>query len=125
MKLSFANFPLEYIPDFPLNDKNVLGIIRECGFTCTDYNITLAHLDENWEVRANKLKATLADLGMSAPQAHAPIVNPFDPGDVDYMDIYEKSLRFCAVAGIPMVVIHAGAIKDNTREEYFEKNVAF
>lgn len=125
MKLSFANFPLEYIPDFPLNDKNVLGIIRECGFTCTDYNITLAHLDENWETRANKLKATLADLGMSAPQAHAPIVNPFDPGDVDYMDIYEKSLRFCAVAGIPMIVIHAGAIKDNTREEYFEKNVAF
>ncbi len=125
MKLSFANFPFEYIPNFPLDDEHVLKTIRECGFTCTDYNITAAHLGEDFEARAQSLKATLADLGMSAPQAHAPIINPFDPGDVDYMQVYERSLRFCKIAGIPMVVIHAGAVKGNTREEYFEKNIEF
>ena len=125
MKLSFANFPFEYIPNFPQDDKSVLSAIREIGFTCTDYNITMAHLDDNFEARAASLKEILADLGMSAPQAHAPIINPFDPQDVDYMQAFERSLRFCEIAGIPMVVIHAGAIKGNTREEYFEKNVAF
>jgi sugar phosphate isomerase/epimerase len=125
MKLSFANFPLDYIPNFPLNDESVLKTIRECGFTCTDYNITMDHLQDNFEERALSLKKTLENLDMSAPQAHAPIINPFDPGETDYNQMFERSLRFCELAGIPMVVIHAGAVKDNTREEYFEKNVAF
>ena len=125
MKLSFANFPLDYLPDFPKDDKTVLGVIRDCGFTCTDYNITLNHVGEDLEAQAENLKAVLAELGMSAPQAHAPIINPFDPGEVDYMKIYENSLRFCQIAGIPMVVIHAGSIKNATREEYFEKNIEF
>lgn len=125
MKLSFANFPFEYIPNFPLNDETVLKAIRECGFTCTDYNVTMDHLNDDFEARALSLKKTLTDLDMSAPQAHAPIINPFDPGEVDYMQAFERSLRFCELAGIPMIVIHAGAVKGETREEYFEKNAAF
>lgn len=125
MKLSFANFPFEYIPNFPLNDETVLKTIRECGFTCTDYNVTMDHLNDDFEARALSLKKTLTDLDMSAPQAHAPIINPFDPGEVDYMQAFERSLRFCELAGIPMIVIHAGAVKGETREEYFEKNAAF
>ena len=125
MKLSFANFPLEYLPNFPQDDKSVLGVIRECGFTCTDYNITLKHLDDEYEAKAENLKKALAELDMTAYQAHAPIVNPFDPKDVDYMQVFERSLRFCQIAGIPGVVIHGGAVKGNTREEFIEKNVNF
>lgn len=125
MKLSFANFPLEYYADFANDEHAMLATIRECGFTCIDYNITLSYLGDDFEARAHALKNNLALCGMTAPQAHAPIVNPFDPQEVDYMTIFERALRFCEIAGIPMVVIHAGAVKDNTREEYFENNVSF
>ena len=125
MKLSFANFPMELTNTYATDEIGGLKCIRECGFTCTDFNITLAHLGDDFEERAAALKEALVEIGMEAPQAHAPIVNPFDPQGVDYMTILERSLRFCEIAGIPMIVIHAGAIKDNTREDYFEKNVAF
>ncbi len=125
MKLSFANFPIEHINAYANDEAGGLKLIRECGFTCTDFNITVGHLGDDFEERAEALKKTLAEIGMTAPQAHAPIVNPLDPQNTDYMTIFERSLRFCEIVGIPMVVIHAGTVKGNTREEYFEKNVAF
>lgn len=125
MKLSFANFPLEYFPAIATDELSILKTIRECGFTCTDFNVTMNHLGDDYEACAAKLKENLALADMKAPQAHAPILNPFDPQGVDYMTAYARSLRFCKIAGIPMIVIHAGAIAGNTREEYFEKNVAF
>ena len=125
MKLSLANFPLEYFPALASDELAMLRTIRECGFTCTDFNITVNHLGDDYEARALALKAALAESGVSAPQAHAPILNPLDPQGADYMTAFERSLRFCEIAEIPMVVIHAGAIAGNTREEYFEKNVAF
>ena len=125
MILCLANFPLEYFPAFASDELASLKTIRECGFTCTDFNITINHLDDAFEEHANTLKENLKKADVKATQAHAPIINPFDPKDVDYMTVYERSLRFCEIVGIPMVVIHAGAITGNTREEYFEKNVAF
>lgn len=125
MKLSFANFPLEYYPHIAADELTMLETIRDCGFTCIDFNITMGHLGDDYEERAKRLKENLARCGMTAPQAHAPIINPLDPQDVDYMAYFEKSLRFCEIAEIPMVVVHAGAAKGDTREEYFDKNVAF
>ena len=125
MKLSFANFPIEYTDELGNDELGGLKVIRECGFTCTDFNITQAHIGEDLVARAELLKAELLECGMTAPQAHAPIINPFDPEKTDAIPSYERSLRFCQIVGIPTCVVHAGSIKGNTREEYYENNVAF
>ncbi len=125
MKLSFANFPLEYYTATMADEMLMLQTIKECGFTCIDYNIREEYLGDDYAERAERLKAHLAELGMCAPQAHAPILNPFDPQGKDWKLYYERSLAFCRIAEIPMVVIHAAVVKDNTRDEYFANNEAF
>ncbi len=125
MKLSFSDFPLEYYPEIAHNLPERLGYIRECGFACIDFNITMDYLGEDYASRAAFVRKCLAEKGMAAPQAHAPVINPFDADCGDYMAVYSRTLRFCALAGIPQVVIHAGAVKGNTREEYFAKNAGF
>lgn len=125
MKLSFADFPLDYFKEVAGNLPARLSYIRECGFTCIDFNVTEAYLGEDYAAKAEELRQSLAALGMSAPQAHAPIINPFDPQGKDYMLLYGRALEFCALAGIPKIVVHAGAVKGNTREEYFAKNAEF
>ena len=124
MKLSFANFPLEYYAETMADEVLMLQTIKDCGFTCIDYNIRADYLGDDYAERALQLKANLAALDMAAPQAHAPIVNPFDP-EANAMIYYERSLEFCRIAEIPMVVVHAGVVKDNTRAEYFDNNEAF
>jgi len=125
MKLSFADFPLEHYPEIAHDLPARLGYIRECGFDCIDFNITMDYLGEDFEARASYVRECLAEKGMAAPQAHAPIVNPFDENGADYMTVYTRTLRFCALAGIPQVVIHAGSVKGNTREEFFTRNAEF
>ena len=125
MKLSFANFPMELTNEFAFDELGGLKCIRECGFTCTDFNITEAHLGDDFEARAELLKKELEECGMTAPQAHAPISNALDPEKPNSMLLFERSLRFCQIVGIPMVVIHACTVKGNTREEYYANNVEF
>lgn len=125
MKLSFADFPLDHFPSIAGNMPARLGYIRECGFTCIDFNVSAAYLGEDLAERARELRSCLAARGMSAPQAHTPIVNPFDGSAPGYMQTLGRTLEFCAIAGIPQVVVHAGAVKGNTREEYFANNAEF
>ena len=125
MKLSFADFPLDYFSGIADDIPKRLSLIRECGFTCIDFNVTERLLGDDFEANAQNLRASLEALGMTAPQAHAPIVNPFDSKRTDFMRVYERALEFCRIAGIPQIVIHAGAVKGNTREEYFAKNAEF
>jgi sugar phosphate isomerase/epimerase len=48
-----------------------------------------------------------------------------NPGEVDYMEMYKRSLHFCQIVGIPQVVIHAGCVPENTKEEFMASNIAF
>ena len=95
MKLSFANFPIEYTDELGNDELGGLKVIRECGFTCTDFNITQAHIGEDMVARAELLKAELLECGMTAPQAHAPITNPFDPEKTaaDLEDLVGKQIH--------------------------------
>ena len=126
MKLSMATSSLTYYSEAGIDERTTLQAMRDSGFTCVDYEITDAMLEGDYEKRAAETKALLAELGLTAPQGHAPMYNTLcPPENIDLIDLYTRTLRFCRIIGIPQVVIHPGAVKGDTREEFFAKNVAF
>jgi len=126
MKLSMCSSSLNCYLEAGADLKTVLKALRDSGFPCVDFEITDSMLGDNLAQCASELKAILSELGLTAPQGHAPMYNPLDPPEhINVIDLYTRTLEFCKIAGIPQVVIHPGALKDNTREEFFEKNIAF
>lgn len=124
MKLSLAPISLHHYFDTDKEKRTILELVRECGFTCIDYDVKKEYLEGDFEAHAMALRKNMEELGMYAGQAHAPILDPFDPQS-NHLEYFRKSLVFCQIAGIPHIVIHAGAVKGNTREEFFENNTAF
>ena len=126
MKLSMATSTLSPYLEAGIDRKTTLKALRDCGFTCVDFEITDDLLDENLAAHACDIKDMLQSLGLTAPQGHAPMYNPLNPpAHIDCIELQTRTLRFCKLAGIPHVVIHPGAVSGNTREEFFEKNIAF
>ena len=105
MKLSLAPISLDRYFDTDKDMRTILELTRDCGFTYIDYDIKQKYLEGDYIEHAERLKKNLAELGMTAAQAHAPIINPMNPGEVDYMEMYKRSLHFCQIVGIPQVVM--------------------
>ncbi len=124
MKLSLSPISLHHYFDTDKEQRTILELIKESGFLCVDYDVKKDYLDGDYTDHAERLRKNLEELGMSAPQAHAPILDPFNP-ESNHLEYFKKSFDFCKIVGIPHIVIHAGAIEGNTREEYFERNTAF
>ena len=126
MKLSIATCAYKYYLEEGAEYKTVLKAVRDCGFNCVDFEIKADMLGDNLDERAIEIKEMFTSLGMTMPQGHAPMYNPLSPPEnIDCVDIYTRTLRFCKLAGIPQVVIHPGARSGNDRKEFFERNVAF
>ena len=125
MKLSIAPIALHHYFDTDKDQRTILEIVRECGFTCVDYDIKEDYLNGDYAAHAKRLSENLAELGMTAPQGHAPIKNPFENGDGTDIEIFCRALDFCKIAGIPQVVIHSFEFKGASREEFIEKNATF
>ena len=125
MKLSRAPIALNHYFDTDKDQRTILEIVKDCGFTCVDYEIKNAYLDGDYREHAKRLRQNLSELGMTAPQAHAPIYSPFENGDGTDIEVFIKSLDFCKIAGIPQVVVHSCEIKGASREEFTEANVRF
>ena len=85
MKLSLAPISLDRYFDTDKDMRTILELTRDCGFTYIDYDIKQKYLEGDYIEHAERLKKNLAELGMTAAQAHAPIINPMNPGEVDYM----------------------------------------
>jgi sugar phosphate isomerase/epimerase len=124
MKLSVSPIVLHHYFDTDKEQRTILETYRDCGFTHVDYDIKLDYIQDDEQLHAKELRKNLAELGMTASQAHAPIVNPFDP-TVDHLTIFRRSLEFCQIVGIPYVVIHSGEVPNGTREEFWEANTSF
>ena len=77
MKLSIAPIALHHYFDTDKDQRTILEFVRECGFTCVDYDIKADYLNGDYKAHAKRLRDNLAELGMTAPQGHAPIQNPF------------------------------------------------
>lgn len=126
MKLSMATSSLTCYIEAGIDERSTLQAMRDSGFTCIDYEITDDMLEGDYIQRAQEKKAMLDELGLDPTQGHAPMYNPLIPKEgLDLVDLYTRTLRFCKVIGIPQVVIHPGAVKGDTREEFFRKNVEF
>ncbi|MBR7162309.1 MAG: sugar phosphate isomerase/epimerase [Clostridia bacterium] len=124
MKLSIAPIALNHYFDTDQEQRTILEFFRDCGYTCVDYEIRMPYIQDDEQLHAKRLRETLAELGMTAPQAHAPIVDPFDP-ESDHLTVFRRSLEFCKIVGIPWVVIHAGEVKGATKEEFQAANREF
>jgi len=126
MKLSMATSSLNGYVETGISERTTLQAMRDSGFACIDYEIHDEMLAGDYEKRAEETAKMLSELGLSATQGHAPMYNPLNPPEqIDCLDLYTRTLRFCKAAGIPQVVIHPGAVKGDSREQFFEKNVAF
>ena len=126
MKLSMATSSLNGYVETGISERTTLQAMRDSGFACIDYEIHDDMLAGDYEKRAEETAKMLSELGLSATQGHAPMYNPLNPPEqIDCLDLYTRTLRFCKAAGIPQVVIHPGAVKGDSREQFFEKNVAF
>lgn len=126
MKLSLADGSVHPYLRQGIDPKTVYSALRACGFSCMDYGIPLSSLGNDCIEQARKLKALMEQVEITIAQAHCPLSNPFlsPQGDKKPLEYLANTLRFCAEADIPHVVIHPGCRTDNTREEFFESNVA-
>ena len=70
MKLSLAPISLHRYFDTDKDQRTILELTKACGFTCVDYDIKQDYLDGDYVEHAERLKRNLAELGMTAPQAH-------------------------------------------------------
>lgn len=124
MKLSLSNCGANEYLAFGETKRSTLAALRACGFTHVDVEILAEDVAERAEEHAMELRALLAELELTASTAHAPCINPVKHPEQALFHMIH-ALRFCKTAGIPVVVMHPGAVKGNTREEFFESNAAF
>ena len=124
MKLSISTDALAAYKDEGLDDRGVIKEIAGTGFKCVDYDLTRANF-ENPERDGQRLKMYFEEFGVTGGQAHAP--------GIDFSNIKNRAkwsdaarcLVFCKWAGIKQIVIHPSACPGNSREEFFDNNVAF
>ena len=124
MKLSLSNYSANQYLKYGKTQRETLQAIRDCGFTCIDLDILPSYLDGDLKKNAEDIKEMLSEIGLNATMAHAPGINPLKHGEEALM-MSVKVLRFCQSLGISYVVVHPGAIKGNTREDFFDGNVSF
>lgn len=110
-----------------ISPREVFEAFRATGFSCVDFDVSSSYLGDDLETQAAFWKDLMADLGLTVTQAHAPMLNPLrDENSLEpALESSRRALRFCAFAGFPNLVVHPGARVGNTRDEFFEGNVAY
>ena len=103
---------------------DTVAAIRGCGFTCMDYGIPESQLGNDWAAQADALKQRLTECGMTASQAHAPF-SSLSPQSKEYIALCRRALRFCARAGIPMMVVHPIKTDGCSRTEFLRMNADY
>lgn len=124
MKLSLSNCSLNRLISDQFTWESAMKEFRNSGFTVTDFDISSDALNSLPE-SAQRARRILSESGVTAAQAHAPCINPLEFKSEGERIALIDSFRFCKEAGIPALVVHPGATKDNTEEEFFERNAVF
>ena len=124
MKLSLSSDATSKYSECGLSCFDSLKAIRDCGFSCTDLNIPAQYVLTDPLGEGERMRAMLDEIELLPTTSHANPPNPLKHPK-EAKEIAESTLLFCQGASIPMTVVHPGAIRGNTREEFFERNVAF
>lgn len=107
--------------------------VCEAGFLYLDLDLYTADkndallVSDNWKENAKSLKSYAESLGATFIQAHSPGGNPLEKGEkFDYLlKTTIRSIEVCGKMGIKNTVVHAGMLKEISKEEYFERNREF
>lgn len=124
MKLSISNCGVNEYLGHGATEAETLAAIRSCGFSHVDLDVRREYLEGDMDANANRVKDLLSEAGLTASMAHAPGVNPLKH-EAEARESAIAAMRFCKKVGIPILVVHPGAIKGNTREEFFAGNARF
>ena len=124
MRLSLSDFSANQYLKYGETLRSTHQAIRDCGFTCIDLDILPTYLEGDLEKNAKDLRELLDEIGLEATMAHAPCINPLKH-EAEAIASTVRTLQFCQLIGTPCVVVHPGAIRGNTREEFFSRNVEF
>ncbi len=115
------------------NYKECVEYVCEAGFRYIDLSMYTVEKDdplllrEDWRAYAEMLKQTAGTHGAKFVQAHSPGGNPLKMDDAYDVLLHAtiRSIEVCGVLGIPNIVVHSGMLPGISKEEYFEKNLAF
>ena len=118
-----------FAPDY----ESRIRLLHEAGFRHIDLSMYVLKgndelmLDDNWRENARRIKSFASSLGMDFVQAHSPGGNPLMQDDRfdTLLSSTIRSIEICGILGIPHTVVHAGHAKGISKEEYFERNLAF
>ena len=98
----------------------LLKICAEIGFRCYDLGISVNMAGEDRNAHAERFKNLFLEAGVTVTQTHA----PFKGGD-PMLEAVTGAMRFCQKAGFPSTVVHPLGYAGNTREAFFENNLAY
>ena len=124
MKLSLSNCSNNQYLRYGYTQHQTLGAIRNCGFSHIDLDLGEEMEAGDVAQRAKEMRALLDSLSLTASMAHGVMVNPVKRRE-EAIDATRRGLLYCKEAGIPLLVVHPGAIAGNTREEFFDANASF
>ena len=107
--------------------------LHRAGFRYIDlsmYSFTpdCAYMKDDWRDAVKALKAEADALGMTFVQSHSQGGNALrdDAAHVEFLvDATVRSIEICQMLGIENTVVHSGAAKGVSKEEWFEKNRLF
>ena len=123
MKLSLSNCSSNQYLKYGFSLFETLKALRDCGFSCVDLDIQKEYLTD-LSARAAEMRTMLTSLNLTATTSHAPTTSLLKR-PAEAFEILTATLRFCREVGIPCTVVHPGTLPGITREEFFERNVAF
>lgn len=127
MKLSLSSSTVAPYLKGGADPRDVYRVFRETGFRCVDFEIGAAMMGDDPAKAGVFWRELLDSCDLTVTQTHAPMPNPFrdEASFAPAKASAENALRFCQGAGFSNTVVHPGARSGNTREEFFENNVAF
>lgn len=107
--------------------------VAEAGFRYVDLSLyeeakaNSETMADDWRKKVDSWQKTADKLGVKFVQAHSPGGNPLLNNE-NYDILFEstvRSIEICGILGIPNTVVHSGWGETISKDEFFERNIAF